>query len=68
MVNNNMTYTLKDGTEKEAWLDIGQAVLSDSLFTQYMRKHGMTFNAKRNTTKDFIVVKFEYGVPEKSET
>lgn len=65
MVNNNMTYTLKDGTEKEAWLDIGQAVLSDSLFTQYMRKHGMTVNAKRNTTKDFIVVKFEYGVPEK---
>ena len=60
-----MTYTLKDGTEKEEWLDIGQAVLSDSLFTQYMRKHGMTVNAKRNTTKDFIVVKFEYGVPEK---
>ena len=65
MVNNNMTYTLKDGTEKGAWLDIGEAVLSDSLFTQYMRKHGMTVNAKRNTTKDFIVVKFEYGVPEK---
>lgn len=61
-----MTYTLKDGTEKEAWLDIGQAVLSDSLFTQYMRKHGMTVNAKRNTTKDFIVVKFEYGVPEEN--
>ena len=66
MVNNNMTYTLKDGTEKEAWLDIGQAVLSDSLFTQYMRKHGMTVNAKRNTTKDFIVVKFDYGVPEEN--
>lgn len=61
-----MTYTLKDGTEKAAWLDIGQAVLSDSLFTQYMRKHGMTVNAKRNTTKDFIVVKFEYGVPEEN--
>lgn len=66
MVNNNMTYTLKDGTEKAAWLDIGQAVLSDSLFTQYMRKHGMTVNAKRNTTKDFIVVKFKYGVPEEN--
>lgn len=66
MVNNHMTYTLKDGTEKAAWLDIGQAVLSDSLFTQYMRKHGMTVNAKRNTTKDFIVVKFEYGVPEEN--
>lgn len=61
-----MTYTLKDGTEKEAWLDIGQVVLSDSLFTQYMRKHGMTVNAKRNTTKDFIVVKFDYGVPEEN--
>ena len=61
-----MTYTLKDGTEKGAWLDIGQAVLSDSLFTQYMRKHGMTVNAKRNTTKDFIVVKFDYGVPEEN--
>ena len=61
-----MTYTLKDGTEKAAWLDIGQAVLSDSLFTQYMRKHGMTVNAKRNTTKDFIVVKFKYGVPDEN--
>lgn len=65
MVNNDMMYTLKDGTKKEAWLDIGQAVLSDSLFTQYMRKHGMTVNIRRNTSKDFIVVKFEYGVPEK---
>ena len=65
MVNNNMTYTLKDGTEKEEWLDIGQAVFIDSMFPQYMRKHGMTVNAKINTTKDFIVVKFEYGVPEK---
>lgn len=66
MVNNNMTYTLKDGTKKEAWLDIGQAVLSDSLFIQYMREHGMTVYDKRNTTKDFIIVKFDYGVPEEN--
>ena len=52
--------------KRQPWLDIGQAVLSDSLFTQYMRKHGMTVNAKRNTTKDFIVVKFKYGVPEEN--
>ena len=66
MVNNNMTYTLKDGTKKGAWLDIGEAVLSDSLFIQYMREHGMTVYDKRNTTKDFIIVKFDYGVPEEN--
>lgn len=58
-----MTYTLKDGTEKAAWLDIGEAVLSDSLFTQYMRKHGMTVRAD-NTTDDFVVLKFDYEVPD----
>lgn len=61
-----MTYTLKDGTKKGAWLDIGEAVLSDSLFIQYMREHGMTVYDKRNTTKDFIIVKFDYGVPEEN--
>lgn len=66
MVNNNMTYTLKDGTKKEAWLDIGEVVLSDSLFIQYMREHGMTVYDKRNTTKDFIIVKYDYGVPEEN--
>lgn len=76
MVNKKIENILKNGTEEdrkekapldigqEVWLDIGLAVLSDSLFTQYMRKHGMTVYGKRNTTKDFIVVKFEYGVPE----
>ena len=51
MVNNHITYKDENGEEKSPRLNIGEAVLSDSLFTQYMRKHGMTVRAD-NTTDD----------------
>lgn len=62
MVNNNIKYK-DNGEEKNPRLNIGEAVLSDSLFTQYMRRHGMTVRAD-NTTDDFVVLKFDYEVPD----
>ena len=48
-------------------LNIREAVLNESLFTEYMRKHGMTVKKKKNskceTTDDFILMKFDYNVP-----
>lgn len=50
-----------------AKLNIREAVLNESLFTEYMRKHGMTVKKKKNskceTTDDFILMKFDYDVP-----
>lgn len=50
-----------------AKLNIREAVLNESLFTEYMRKHGMTVKKKKNskceTTDDFILMKFDYNVP-----
>ena len=63
MVNNHISYKDENGEEKSPRLNIGEAVLSDSLFTQYMRKHGMTVRAD-NTTDDFVVLKFDYEVPD----
>lgn len=47
--------------EKRPYLDMGKAVLNKSLFTEYMMDHGMTVS-KRGNSKDFIVMKFNYGV------
>ena len=48
-------------------LNIREAVLNESLFTEYMRRHGMTVKKKKNskceTTDDFILMKFDYNVP-----
>ena len=50
-----------------AKLNIREAVLNESLFTEYMRRHGMTVKKKKNskceTTDDFILMKFDYNVP-----
>ena len=63
MVNNHIKYKDANGKEKSPRLNIGEAVLSDSLFTQYMCRHGMTVHAD-NTTDDFVVLKFDYEVPD----
>lgn len=47
--------------EERPYLDMGKAVLNKSLFTEYMMDHGMTVS-KRGNSKDFIVMKFDYGV------
>lgn len=47
--------------EKKPYLDMGKAVLNNSLFTEYMVHHGMVVT-RRGNSKDFIVMKFDYGV------
>ena len=50
-------------------LNIREAVLNESLFTEYMRRHGMTVKKKKNSKceliDDFILMKFDYDVPAK---
>lgn len=59
-IQANSLYRVNNKVEK-ACLDLGEAVLNESIFTDYMRKHGVAVN-KRNRSKDFVVMKFDYGV------
>jgi len=72
-VNNHYKFVLKlkneDGSlnglreYKEPFLDYGNAVINDSLFTQYLRKHGVAVN-KSNRSLDLLMMKFDWGVEE----
>lgn len=44
-----------------------KAVISDSIFTRYAVKHGVTLT-KRNRTLDFVMIKFDYGYIGKKES
>lgn len=60
----NSLYRVNNGC-KDVFLDYGKAEINNSLFSEYMCKHGVTVNKKRNSN-DFILMKFDYGVkPEK---
>lgn len=48
---------------KEPFLDFGNAVINNSLFAKYVRKHGVTVN-KKNESLDFLMLKFDWGVDE----
>ena len=58
-------YRVNNGYEN-AFLDCGKAVIPYSLFSEYMKKHGMTINKskrkKNGWTSDFIVMKYDYKV------
>ena len=68
-VNNGYKFVLKtkneDGSEsntyKEPFLDFGNAVINDSLFAEYVRKHGVTVK-KDHKSLDFLMMKFDWGV------
>lgn len=72
-VNNGYKFVIKKKNEdggycglkeyKEAYLDYGNAVINDSLFVKYVRKHGVIVN-KYNRSLDFIMMKFDWGVEE----
>ena len=48
-----------------AFLDYGKAVINNSIFSEYICRHGVTVNRKGNSN-DFIMMKFDYGIkPEK---
>lgn len=72
-VNNSYKFVLKSKNEdgsysgikeyREPLLDYGNAVISNSLFTKYVRKHGAVVN-KYNKSLDFLMMKFDWGVDE----
>ena len=61
LVNNYNEVSEEDNAEKKPYLDIGEAVINDSLFADYMKHHGVIVN-RRGRSKDFIVMKFDFGV------
>lgn len=72
-VNNNYKFVLKikneDGSYsglkeyKDPFLDYGNAVINNSLFAKYVRKHGVVVN-KYKRSLDFLMMKFDWGVDE----
>ena len=72
-VNNGYKFVIKKKNEdgsysglkeyKEPFLDYGNAIINDSLFAKYVRKHGVTVN-KYHRSLDFIMMKFDWGVDE----
>lgn len=64
-VQANSLWKVNRGDDR-AFLDLGKAVLNDSIFTEYMRKHGVTVNRK-NESKDFVVMKFDFGLKKHGE-
>lgn len=57
-VNN---YKEDETDNQKPYLDLGEAVINDSLFSDYMMHHAVAVN-KKSRSKDFIVMKFDYGV------
>ena len=51
----------KNNGDQDAFLGAGNAMINDSLFAEYMRKHGVTVNT-RNFSYDFIIMKFDFGI------
>lgn len=67
-IQANSLYTVnnyvedKNKTEnKKPYLDLGEAVINSSLFSKYMLHHAVAVN-KKGRSKDFIVMKFDYGI------
>lgn len=68
-VNNGYKFVIKRKKEdghyekeyKEPYLDFGHAIIHESLFAKYVRKHGVVVNG-RGESLDFLMLKFDYGV------
>lgn len=58
---NNYNENNGENEIKKPYLDLGEAVINNSLFSEYMMHHAMVVDKKRRS-KDFIVMKFDYGV------
>lgn len=61
--------TLEDGSKqvikdfKDAILDYKTASINNSIFAEYLRKHGVTVN-RLNESLDLVMMKFDYSVDE----
>lgn len=62
-VQANSLYYVNNGV-KGIQLDKGKAVINNSLFSEYMCKHGVTVK-KNGSSLDFVVMKYDYGTKEK---
>lgn len=58
-------YDYELGNKKRIYLDIGEAALDYSLFTEYMLSKKMKVS-KKNKTYDFVMCKFDYGTNDKT--
>lgn len=58
---NNYVEDENKTDNKKPYLDLGEAVINNSLFSNYMMHHAVVVN-KKGKSKDFIVMKFDYGV------
>lgn len=58
---NNYVEDENETGNKKPYLDLGEAVINNSLFSEYMIHHAVALNGK-GRSKDFIVLKFDYGV------
>lgn len=58
---NNYVEDENDTDNRKPYLDLGEAVINNSLFSEYMMHHAVVVNKKRRS-RDFIVLKFDYGV------
>ncbi|MDE6435847.1 MAG: hypothetical protein K2L07_16700 [Lachnospiraceae bacterium] len=61
---NNYVEDENETDNKKPYLDLGEAVINNSLFSDYMMHHAVVVN-KKSRSKDFIVMKFDYGVKNK---
>lgn len=59
-IQANSLYRVNNGYEN-AFLDCGKAVINNSLFSEYMRRHEITVNRK-GESNDFISMKFDFGI------
>lgn len=62
-VQANSLYYVNSGVENE-FLDRGKAVINASIFSEYMRNHGVTVT-KNKSSLDFLVMKYDYGTKAK---
>ena len=62
-IQANSLYYVNNNVDN-AFLDRGKAVINSSIFSEHMKKHGVT--VKRGRSLNFIVMKFDYGTKAKT--
>ena len=62
-IQANSLYYVNNNVDN-AFLDRGKAVINSSIFSEHMKKHGVT--VKRGRSLNFIVMKFDYGTKTKT--
>lgn len=61
--NNGYSYKFGvDGDIRTSKLDIGDAVINNSLFSEYLKQKKLIDVSKKNVSFDFVNIKFDYGI------